>query len=51
MTHCKVCNKNTDSTSDKFKDAVTDGSGNYITVYVYSCSECGEHKPEESWME
>lgn len=51
MTHCKQCNKDTMSTENKFKDAVYAEDGEYLTVYVWSCAECGAHKDEESSVE
>ena len=51
MSHCNNCNKDTLSTEGKFKDVVYAEDGEYLTVYVYSCVECGEHKSNESWVE
>lgn len=51
MSHCSTCNKDTASTENKFKDIVYSESGEYLTVYVYSCMECGEHKPDESYID
>lgn len=51
MSYCKNCDKDTQSYSDKFKDVVRDKADNYLTVHVYSCDECGEHKDDESWIE
>lgn len=48
MTHCQQCNKDTPSVEGKFKDIVYAADGEYLTVYVCSCTECGCHKPEES---
>lgn len=51
MSHCKECNKDTLSTEGKFKDIVYAEDGEYLTVYVYSCVECGAHKDNESYVE
>lgn len=51
MTHCSNCNKDTNSYENKFKDIVYSNDDEYLTVYVYSCAECGAHKPQESYVE
>lgn len=50
MSHCKECNKDTESIETRFKDAVFATGGEYIDVYVYSCAECGAHKEDESYV-
>lgn len=51
MTFCQQCKKDTSSTENKFKDIVYAQDGEYLTVYVWSCVECGCHKSDESSVE
>lgn len=48
MTYCEVCDKETGSVENRYKDVVQSEDGEYHDVYVSSCQECGSHKFNES---
>lgn len=51
MSYCSKCDKDTNTTENKFSDVVHSASYEYLTVYVASCSECGECKSDECWVD